>query len=120
MSKPKNLKDCVELVRKKEVFVFTNMYSLFKENKKMAWTAESPPTYTVYSYGNHYPMYVYDYEACQWYGNADKSTRTTERHKNLVRPYSVAQWVDTETLRNISIEGIVNTTANRMTVHELL
>jgi hypothetical protein len=114
MSKPKNLQDCVELVRKKEVFTFTNMYALQREIVK------SPPTYTVYSYGLHYPMYVYDYEACQWYGNADKSTPTTERHKNLVRPYSVAQWVDTETLRHISIEGIVNTTANRMTVHELL
>ena len=117
MSKPKNLQECVELVRKKEQFTFTNVFSIPRNT--VDGTAK-PPTYTVYSYGHHYPMYVYDYEACQWYGNADKSTRTTERHKNLVRPYSVAQWVDTETLRNISIEGIVNTTANRMTVHELL
>jgi hypothetical protein len=114
MSKPKNLQDCVELVRKKEPFTFTNIFATMRNHSK-----ELPPTYTVYSYGNHYPMYVYDYEACQWYGNADKSTRTTERHKNLVQPYSVAQWVDTETLRLISMEGIVNTTAERMT-HELL
>jgi hypothetical protein len=117
MSKPKTLSDCVELVRKKEAFTFTSMFATLRNTVD---GTVKPPTYTVYSYGLHYPMYVYDYEACQWYGNADKSTRTTERHKNLVKPYSVAQWVDTETIRHISLEGIVNTTANRMTVHELL
>ena len=113
MSKPKNLKDCVELVRKKEVFTFTNIFAEHKA-ARMIMDMSVPPRYVVYSYGFHYPMYVYDYEACQWYGNADKSTRTTERHKNLVRPYSVAQWVDGNTLENIAVGGIVNTTAHRM------
>jgi hypothetical protein len=115
MSKPKNLQDCVELVRKKEEFVFTNMYSAYR-----AGDESRPPTYAVYSYGLHYPMYVYDYEACQWYGNADKSTPTTQRHKNLVKPYSVAQWVDTDTLKQISVNGLVNITARRMESYELL
>ena len=124
MNKPKNLQDCVELVRKKEVFTFTNMFASFRGETVDQTVKEppriKPPTYAVYSYGFHYPMYVYDYEACQWYGNADKSSPTTERHKNLVEPYSVAQWVDTDTLKRISFEGIVNTTANRMVTHELL
>ena len=103
---PKNLADCVELVRKKEQFTFNHVFSIL--------TNRGHTTYTVYSYGSYYPMYVYDYEACQWYGNADKSTQTTNRHMKMFEPYSVAQWVDTETLSNISIHGIVETSAQRM------
>jgi hypothetical protein len=111
MSKPKNLDECVELARKKEPFTFNNVYSIARAGKA---NVMQPPTYTVYSYGGHYPMYVYDYEACQWYGNADKSTNTTQRHKKRFEPYSVAQWVNTDTLKSISIGGIVNATAQRM------
>lgn len=109
MSRPTNLDECVELARKKEPFTFNNVFAVATLNKP-----DRPPTYTVYSYGSHYPMYVYDYEACQWYGNKDKSTPTTNRHMKRFEPYSVAQWVDTETLSNISIHGIVETSAQRM------
>lgn len=109
MTQPRNLSDCADLVRKKEPFNFTNVFATFREG-----TTERPPTYTVYSYGLHYPMYVYDYEACQWYGNETKSTPTTQRHKSRFKPYSVAQWVDTESLQHIATRGIVNTTARRM------
>lgn len=109
MIKPKNLDECVELARKKEPFEFNNVMSVARLNEP-----KMPPTYTVYSYGLHYPMYVYDYEACQWYGNKDKSTQTTERHKKRFEPYSVAHWVDTQTLKRISIYGIVETSAKRM------
>jgi hypothetical protein len=111
MSNPKNLDDCVELARKKEPFTFNNVYALYREANALRI---EPPTYTVYSYGSHYPMYVYDYEACQWYGNEDKSTPTTQRHKTRFEPYSVAQWVDTKTLSSIAMRGIVGTSAQRM------
>ena len=107
----KNLTDCVELAREKEPFNFTHV---FATSRNTGECLSKPPTYTVYSYGLHYPMYVYDYEACQWYGNKDKSTQTTMRHMKLFEPYSVAHWVDTETLSNIAIYGIVETSANRM------
>ena len=108
---PKNLAECVELARKKEPFTFNNVYAILRNAGECL---TKPPTYTVYSYGLHYPMYVYDYEACQWYGNKDKSTPTTNRHMKLFEPYSVAQWVDAKTLSNISIHGIVETSAQRM------
>lgn len=111
MSKPKNLDECVELARKKEPFSFNNVFSDFRPEHI---ATRCPPRYVVFSYGYHYPMYVYDYEACQWYGNADKSTPTTQRHKTRFEPYSVAQWVDTDTLTRIATSGIVNATAQRM------
>ena len=111
MSNPKNLDDCVALARKKEPFTFNNVYALYREANALRI---EPSTYTVYSYGSHYPLYVYDYEACQWYGNKDKSTPTTNKHMKRFEPYSVAQWVDTDTITRIATSGIVNATAQRM------
>ena len=109
--KPKNLTECVELARRKEPFTFNNVYAM----SRLANLSESyPPTYSLYSYGLHYPMYVYDYEACQWYGNKTKSTQTTMRHMKMFEPYSIAQWVEAETLSNIAMYGIVHTSAQRM------
>lgn len=113
MSKPKNLDECVDLARNRKPFNHTNVFGTFR-NERIDEPYKKPPTYTVYSYGLHYPMYVYDYEACQWYGNADKSTPTTQRHKSRFKPHSIAQWVDTETLSRIAIHGIVETSAQRM------
>jgi len=109
--KPKNLAECVELARKKEPFTFNNVYAMARQADI---SRSYPPTYAVYSYGLHYPMYVYDYEACQWYGNGSKSTQTTMRHMKLFEPYSVAQWVDADTLMSIALHGIVETSAQRM------
>lgn len=111
MTRPKNLDECAELIRAKESFRFNNVFAEFRDTYA---PNRVPPRYVVYSYGYHYPLYVYDYEACQWYGNATKSTPTTERHKRKFQPYSIAQWVDTETLHRIALSGIVNATAERM------
>ena len=37
--------------------------------------------YIVYSYGEHSPMYVYDYSVEMWFGNSDRA-----KHKTLARP----------------------------------
>lgn len=109
MSLPKNLDDCVELARKKEPFQFNNVFAIAKLND-----LEYPPTYTIYSYGGHFPMYVYDYGICQWIGNNDKSSSTTGRHKSKFKPHSVAQWVSTETLQTIAAYGLVGACARRL------
>lgn len=113
MRQPKNLDECGERIRAKEPFNFTNLSAEYR-GERITVEQSIPPRYCVYSYGYHYPLYVYDYEACQWFGNADKSTPTTERHKRKFQPYSVAQWVDTPTLNSIAISGLVNTAAERM------
>lgn len=71
-------------------------------------------TYTVYSYGQHYPMYVYDYETLEWWGNETKDSRTTSRHMTQARPPCVAQWTDTHTLQDIAAHGVVHAVGYRM------
>lgn len=64
--------------------------------------------YVVYSYGYHFPMYVYDANTCEWYGNKDKYSRTTSSHQTKARPRAgIADWFDTETMKRIIEFGMV-------------
>ena len=61
--------------------------------------------YIVYSYGEHYPMYVYDYGTKTWFGNETKSSRTTERHKTHARPDGYIDWCSASYLQSIIRHG---------------
>ena len=71
-------------------------------------------TYTVYSYGAHFPMYVYDYTTEQWYGNSDKYSRTTSKHQSTCRPPNVAEWYPTHTMVEIANHGIAGAVEHRL------
>lgn len=71
-------------------------------------------TYTVYSYGPHFPMYVYDYTTNQWYGNSDRYSRTTSKHQSRCRPPSVAEWYPTHTMQQIAAHGIAGSVYHRL------
>lgn len=70
--------------------------------------------YIVYSYGYHFPMYVYDGQSQEWYGNSDKYSRTTTTHQTKCRPPNVSQWFNTEDLKRISNYGIAGIVQQRM------
>jgi hypothetical protein len=70
--------------------------------------------YVIYSYGSHFPMYVYDETSQQWLGNSDKYSRTTSTHQSKYRPSEVAKWFDTTTLKDIVRYGYVGYITNRM------
>ena len=46
----------------------------------------TPMLYVVYSYGEHWPLFVHD--GFDWYENEDKCSRTTARHHSLANPYA--------------------------------
>lgn len=90
-------------------------FLLKRNGDAVIYSVNRPKTYTVYSYGEHYPMYVYDRTVDRWYGNGDRSTQTTNRHKKLLEPCDgVHQYVDTHRLKSIAYNGIIQTVANRM------
>jgi hypothetical protein len=45
---------------------------------------EDKGVYVVYSFGDHYPMFVY--AEGTWFENEDKFSRTTSKHKTQCRP----------------------------------
>jgi len=65
--------------------------------------------YVVYSYGSHWPLFIYSEATNQWYGNSDKHSRTTSKHKGSARPPvpgSAIQWRDVHTMREIATNGL--------------
>ena len=62
--------------------------------------------YVVYSYGHHFPMYVYDYTTQEWYANSDKYSPTTSKHQSQCRPsYEIAREFNTADLKNLIDRG---------------
>ena len=78
-----------QYVQNKEVFRGSNMYAEYEG--KM---------YIVYSYGDHFPMYVF--HRGRWYRNTDKYSVTTSIHQSHAMPYG-EKFVerDTKELRNM-------------------
>tara|TARA_R100000664_G_scaffold8344_1_gene13791 strand:+ start:419 stop:772 length:354 start_codon:yes stop_codon:yes gene_type:complete len=68
-------KDARALVEDKNEFKGNNIFSEYKED-----------CYIVYSYGYHFPMFVYDLEMCQWYENSDKYSSSTSKQQTQCRP----------------------------------
>ena len=71
--------------------------------------------YVVYSYGDHFPMWLYDSQINQWFGNEDRYSRTTSKQQSQTRPdVEMTMW-STDTLRRIvNLGGFVQYTAKRI------
>jgi len=62
--------------------------------------------YIVYSYGYHFPMYIYDRNATMWFGNKDKYSVTTSKHQSQARPTQpVETWLDTNDMKLLVRQG---------------
>lgn len=87
--KTTNIK-CRELVQARVPFEGNNLYAV---NWKGA--------YIVYSYGEHFPIYVWKNDV--WYANSDKYSVTTTKHKRLARPVpeSNMMWLSTNELKTL-------------------
>lgn len=65
-----------EYVLKREPFKGSNLFADTNEHGM----------YTVYSFGYHHPLFVYDGLAEQWYENMTYASRTTSKHRTQTRP----------------------------------
>jgi|TARA_R110000764_G_scaffold38004_1_gene84171 hypothetical protein len=75
-------KDASESVNRCEDFQGSNT---FAENLRLGCGCNED-LYVVYSYGHHFPMYVYDYTTREWYENSEKYSPTTSKHQSQCRP----------------------------------
>lgn len=84
------LKEMRTRVNDKEMFKGNSVYSEIRGDM-----------YIVYSYGYHFPMYVYDQKIEKWIGNSSKYGVTTSKHQSKCRPNDVSFWLDTEALNDM-------------------
>lgn len=95
---------CRPLVDSRTPFQGSNMYA--------EWRGKC---YVVFSYGSHFPMYIYDPEAGIWFGNRDKYSTSTTRQQSQARPSEpIGQWLDTVDMRAVAMFGFADLIARRM------
>lgn len=46
--------------------------------------------YAVFSYGQHWPLFVYEPKTRQWFANEDKYGTTTSKHYGKAHPFGVS------------------------------
>ena len=111
MTKPRrvNNKDMSRMVTWREPF---------RNNNDTCYGQWQGKLYITYSYGRHFPIYIWDEEAVCWYGNSSKYSSTTTRHQRSARPipqHGDIIWVETDRLIDlINTGGTVNFVARRM------
>lgn len=50
------------------------------------YTPRNSNLYVVYSYGYHFPMYVYDTQVNKWFANSDRYSVSTSKQQSQARP----------------------------------
>ena len=65
---------------------YTSTHQHFDTTTGTVFTKDKGDLYIVYSYGEHFPMYVYDRFVELWFANYDKYSPTTSKHQTLSRP----------------------------------
>ena len=87
-------KNAFQFINNLEAFHASNLYGEWRGN-----------TYVVFSYGEHFPIYLWDDVAYMWVGNLDKYSRSTTRHQSQARPSDEITWLDTDAMKEIIWHG---------------
>ena len=96
-------KNASESVNNRDVFQGSN---IFAELLRHHTCGCNENLYVVYSYGHHFPMYVFDYDTREWYANKDKYSSTTSKHQTQCRPrFEIARKFNTEDLKKLIARG---------------
>ena len=102
-----NGRQCRPYVRERKSFRNSNghLYAF--------WTAAGVPhgesntgmRYVVCSYGEHWPLHIWDDASQQWYTNADKYGTTTSRHHTQSHPHCDTTPLPLMAMRLLAREG---------------
>ena len=109
-------KDARQYVQRLEEFDGSNMYG---KQRALITADDTVSWYVVYSYGEHYPMFVYING--HWFENEDRYvlgdsfSRTTPRHKSLCHPHTETFPLSTRWMQVLAEQGYVALAKMRVT-----
>ena len=89
-------KNARQYVDELKVFEGSNTFATWESNPY-----DNEDLYVVYSYGYHFPMYIYDRQAGIWVGSNDSYSVSTSRQQSQCRPSDLAsienggRWLNT-------------------------
>jgi hypothetical protein len=68
--------------------------------------------YVVWTYSE--PLFVYDEESDQWFGNSTRYSRTSSKHKGCAQPHCVEiKWRERNVMREITNNGLAGAVRQR-------
>ena len=94
-------RDASSYVRRRQEFKGSNLFSRQLDER-----------YVVYSYGSHWPMFIYADGI--WYENQDKYSRTTSMQKSQAHPCTDTIKLSVEQMVSIAEKGVVGHVTERM------
>lgn len=72
--------------------------------------------YVVYSYGQHWPLFIYDFNVNQWFSNCDRYSVSTSKHHSQLTPYEATIPLTVEQMRLlVESGGYAQMTQRRLT-----
>jgi len=101
-------KNCRSYVQKRHAFEGSNLYS---HHRVVGSYPRDSVMYTVYSYGHHFPLFIY--AGGMWFENEDKypmASRTgysmsTERQRSLAHPHTDTAKISADAMRYLDDHG---------------
>lgn len=104
MSKPIKTSNgkCRTHVQNRDVFKANNIFSEYSN----ALNGEA--MYTVYSYGYHFPMFVYHLLTDTWFENSNRYSVSTSKHRSQAHPLCQTIKVNTHQLEKLLALGLVD------------
>jgi hypothetical protein len=105
-------------VQEQRVFKANNIYSEFYGDANTEWhkMRDGEPMYVVYSYGEHWPLFIYHYLTDTWFENSDKRSVTTSKHRSQAHPHAPTRPVPCSFMKDIVFYGLVEATARNARV----
>jgi hypothetical protein len=95
------------LVSEQMPFKGSNLYGFWLDNGS-EYPEHSDDRYTVWSYGEHFPLFVYVKATDQWFYNEDRYSVSTSKQMSQSHPrvhYSKMTALDTDALRDLALVG---------------
>jgi len=104
MSKKCSNREARGYVQNRTPFIANNLYGV------QAGTSEEP-MYIVYSYGEHWALFVYHQPTQTWFENSDKYTVTTSKHRTQSHPLCETVSRPQSFMRDLVSVGLVAATS---------
>lgn len=100
---------CREYVRNRKQFMGNNIIGVVRS---VALTDET--LYVVFSYGEHFPLFIYHYGTDTWFENEDRYSVTTSKHRSQAHPLPLTptKKVSTGFMKTMLWKGLVATVGN--------
>lgn len=94
---------CREYVRNHKEFIGNNLYG-----RLVSISPDSGETvYVVYSYGAHFPLFIYHYTTDTWFENEDRYSVTTSKHRSQAHPLVPTKKASTTFMKTLISQGLV-------------